>query len=193
MIRDRDVTGVQTCALPILLLALLVRIKLGSPVLFIQKRPGLHGEPFNIYKFRSMNDAKDENGNLLPDVDRLPAFGLLLRRLSLDELPQLFNVLKGDISLVGPRALLMEYLPLYSAEQAHRHDVKPGITGWAQVNGRNAISWEEKFSYDLWYVEHYSFLLDLKILWMTLLKVVRSEGVSQSGHVTMEKFRGSSE
>jgi len=174
----------------LLLLALLVRIKLGSPVLFRQQRPGLHGEPFYIYKFRSMTDARDAAGQLLPDADRLPSFGVFLRRFSLDELPQLFNVIKGDISLVGPRALLMEYLPLYDADQARRHDVRPGITGWAQVNGRNAISWEEKFAYDVWYVDHHSFLLDLKILWMTLLKVVRSEGVAQAGHVTMEKFRG---
>jgi len=176
----------------LLLLALLVRIKLGSPVLFRQKRPGLYGKPFYIYKFRSMTDARDASGELLPDEERLPPFGQLLRRLSLDELPQLYNVLRGDISLVGPRALLMEYLPLYSEQQARRHDVRPGITGWAQVNGRNAISWEEKFRCDVWYVENRSMLLDLKILWMTLLKVLRSEGVSQSGHVTMEKFRGSS-
>ncbi|PIW44352.1 MAG: sugar transferase [Zetaproteobacteria bacterium CG12_big_fil_rev_8_21_14_0_65_54_13] len=176
----------------LLLLVLLVRIKLGSPVLFRQQRPGLHGRPFYIYKFRSMTDAKDAAGQLLPDADRLTAFGVFLRRFSLDELPQLINVIKGDISLVGPRALLMEYLPLYDTDQARRHDVRPGITGWAQVNGRNAISWEEKFAYDIWYVEHHSFLLDLKILWMTLLKVVRSEGVAQSGHATMEKFRGNS-
>ena len=175
----------------LLLLALLVRIKLGSPVLFRQQRPGLNGKPFYIQKFRTMTDARDEHGELLPDADRLLPFGRFLRRFSLDELPQLFNVLKGDLSLVGPRALLMEYLPLYTPEQARRHNVKPGITGWAQVNGRNAISWEEKFEYDLWYVDHHSFLLDLKILWMTLLKVIRSEGVAQSGHVTMEKFRGS--
>ena len=175
----------------LLLLALLVRLNLGSPVLFKQQRPGLHGMPFYIYKFRSMTDARDAGGELLPDEERLPPFGQFLRRFSLDELPQLFNVLKGDISLVGPRALLMEYIPLYSHEQARRHEVKPGITGWAQVNGRNAISWEEKFCYDVWYVDHQSFLIDLKILWRTLLKVMRSEGVAQSGHVTMEKFRGS--
>jgi len=174
----------------LLLIALLVRVNLGSPVLFRQQRPGLHGEPFYIYKFRSMTDARDSRGELLPDAERLPPFGQLLRRFSLDELPQLYNVLKGDLSLVGPRALLMEYLPLYSPEQARRHDVKPGITGWAQVNGRNAISWEEKFRCDAWYVDHHSLLLDLKILWMTLLKVVRSDGVAQSGHVTMEKFKG---
>ena len=174
----------------LLLLALLVRIRLGSPVLFRQQRPGLNGEPFHIQKFRTMTDARDDNGELLPDAERLTPFGRFLRRFSLDELPQLFNVLRGDMSLVGPRALLMEYLPLYTPEQARRHDVKPGITGWAQVNGRNAISWEEKFEYDVWYVDHCSFLLDLKILWMTLLKVVCSEEVSQPGHVTMEKFRG---
>ncbi|TLS69049.1 sugar transferase [Mariprofundus erugo] len=187
---------IAVCALLILwpvllLLALLVRIKLGSPVLFRQQRPGWHGKPFFIYKFRSMTDARDSSGELLPDGERLPPFGQLLRRYSLDELPQLFNVVRGDISLVGPRALLMEYLPLYSPEQARRHEVRPGITGWAQVNGRNAISWEEKFACDVWYVEHHSFRLDLKILWMTVRKVLRSEGVSQQGHATMEKFRGS--
>jgi len=175
----------------LLLLALLVRINLGSPILFRQKRPGLQGRAFYIYKFRTMTDAKDTCGELLPDAERLTSFGSFMRRFSLDELPQLFNVLRGEMSLVGPRALLMEYLPLYNEDQTRRHDVKPGITGWAQVNGRNAISWEEKFEYDVWYVDHYSFLLDLKILWMTLLKVVRSEGVSQADHVTMEKFRGS--
>lgn len=174
----------------LLILALLVRTRLGSPVLFRQQRPGLHGKPFYIYKFRSMTDARDENGELLPDAERLPPFGQMLRKYSLDELPQLYNVLRGDISLVGPRALLMEYLPLYSPEQARRHEVRPGITGWAQVNGRNAISWEEKFACDVWYVEHHSFMLDIKILWMTVLKVLRSEGVSQQGHVTMERFRG---
>ena len=174
----------------LLLLALLVRLNLGSPVLFTQLRPGLHGKPFYIYKFRSMTDARDASGALLSDAERLPPFGQFLRRFSLDELPQLVNVLRGDISLVGPRALLMEYLPLYSQEQARRHEVKPGITGWAQVNGRNAISWEDKFRYDVWYVDHYSFVLDMKILWMTVLKVLQSEGVSQHGHVTMEKFQG---
>jgi len=178
---------------PLLLLVfILVRVKLGSPALFKQQRPSLHGKPFYIYKFRSMTDARNDQGELLSDAERLPPFGMMLRRFSLDELPQLFNVLKGDISLVGPRALLMEYLPLYNQEQARRHDVKPGITGWAQVNGRNAISWEEKFRFDVWYVDHQSFLLDMKILWMTLLKVARSEGVAQDGHVTMERFRGDS-
>lgn len=173
-----------------LLVALLVRLRLGSPVLFRQIRPGLHGHPFSIYKFRTMTDASDANGELLPDAERLTPLGRLMRRFSLDELPQLFNVLKGELSLVGPRPLLMEYLPLYSPEQARRHEVRPGITGWAQVNGRNAISWEERFRLDVWYVDHRSFLLDMKILWLTLLKVVRSEGVSQQGHATMEKFRG---
>ena len=176
----------------LLLLALLVRIKLGSPVLFRQQRPGLHGRPFCIYKFRTMTNAQDAKGEPLPDEARMTPFGHFLRRFSLDELPQLYNVLKGDMSLVGPRALLMEYLPLYSAEQARRHEVRPGITGWAQVNGRNAISWEEKFEHDLWYVDHRSFWLDLRILWMTVKKVFGSEGINQEGQATMEKFKGSS-
>ncbi|MDQ6971175.1 MAG: sugar transferase [Mariprofundaceae bacterium] len=171
-------------------LALLIRWQFGSPVIFRQQRPGWHGKPFYIYKFRSMTDARDEKGDLLSDNERLTSAGRFLRRLSLDELPQLFNVLKGDLSLVGPRPLLMEYLPLYSSEQARRHDVRPGITGWAQVNGRNAISWEDRFRYDVWYVDHQSLRLDMKILALTLLKVLRSEGVSQQGHATMEKFRG---
>jgi len=177
----------------LLMIALMVRVKLGSPVLFRQQRPGLHGKPFYIYKFRSMTDARDGDGELLPDAERLPPFGKLLRRLSLDELPQLYNVLKGDISLVGPRALLMEYLPLYNAEQGKRHDVKPGITGWAQVNGRNAISWEEKFKYDVWYVDNHTFLLDLKILYRTIYKVFMREGISEDDHVTARPFKGSSE
>lgn len=170
--------------------ALLVRRKLGTPVLFKQERPGLHGKPFHIYKFRTMTDERDGQGELLPDDVRLTRFGRLLRKLSLDELPQLFNVVKGDISLVGPRPLLMEYLPRYTPRQARRHEVKPGITGWAQVNGRNAISWEEKFELDVWYVKNRSFWLDLKILWLTFFKVVRSEGVSKEGHATMTKFMG---
>jgi sugar transferase EpsL len=170
--------------------ALLVRLWLGSPILFRQVRPGLHGQPFEIYKFRTMTDQLDTAGEPLPDADRLTPFGRLLRRSSLDELPQLFNVLKGDLSFVGPRPLLMEYLPLYSAEQARRHEVRPGITGWAQVNGRNALSWEERFRLDVWYVDHRSFWLDMKILWLTLLRVVRPEGVNQPGHATMDKFRG---
>ncbi|MFC5406787.1 sugar transferase [Cohnella soli] len=178
--------------LPVLIVtAILVRVKLGSPVLFKQQRPGLHGRPFNMYKFRSMTSQRDAQGQLLPDDVRLTRFGQTLRKLSLDELPQLWNVVKGEISLVGPRPLLMEYLPLYTEAQARRHHVKPGITGWAQVNGRNAISWEQKFELDTWYVDHYSFRLDLKILFLTLKKVVRSEGVSSGGHVTMPVFRGS--
>jgi sugar transferase EpsL len=188
-----------TCSLAGLLLlapllavtALLVRIKLGSPVLFTQKRPGLHGRPFLVHKFRTMTDRRDAEGKLLPDQVRLTQFGLLLRRLSLDELPQLFNVVKGDLSLVGPRPLLMQYLERYTPEQARRHEVKPGITGWAQVNGRNAISWEEKFSLDVWYVDHQSFWLDLKILWLTVAKVFKREGISQAGNATMEEFMGS--
>jgi sugar transferase EpsL len=174
----------------IAMVALLIRFKLGAPVLFRQQRPGLDAKPFYIYKFRTMLLTRDEHGELLPDRERMTSFGSLLRKLSLDELPQLFNVLKGELSLVGPRPLLMEYLPLYNANQARRHSVRPGITGWAQVNGRNAISWEDKFKLDVWYVDHQSFWLDMKILWLTVKKVVRSEGVSQAGNVTMEKFQG---
>jgi len=172
-------------------LAILVRIQHGSPVLFRQQRPGLHGQPFYMYKFRTMTDKRDDMGNLLPDEQRLTGFGRFLRSTSLDELPELINVLKGEMSLVGPRPLLMEYLPLYSPEQARRHEVRPGITGWAQVNGRNAISWEEKFRLDVWYVDNCSLLTDLRILWMTLIKVFRREGISQEGRSTMEKFTGS--
>lgn len=169
---------------------ILVRLKLGSPVIFMQQRPGLRGKPFLIYKLRTMTDERDASGILLPDEMRLTAIGKVLRRFSLDELPQLINVVKGELSLVGPRPLLMEYLPFYSSEQARRHEVKPGITGWAQVNGRNLISWEEKFKLDVWYVDHYSFWLDLKILGMTVLKVIRSEDVCQPGQVTMTLFQG---
>jgi sugar transferase EpsL len=176
----------------IAVIALLIRINLGSPVLFRQQRPGLNAKPFHIYKFRTMLLTRDMQGELLPDQERMTTFGSFLRRFSLDELPQLFNVLIGSLSLVGPRPLLMEYLPLYNAEQARRHLVKPGITGWAQVNGRNAISWEDKFNYDVWYVEHQSFCLDMKILQMTVQKVLRSEGINQIGNVTMEKFQGQS-
>ncbi|MGG2092734.1 sugar transferase [Bacillus sp. S13(2024)] len=170
---------------------ILIRIKLGSPVIFKQKRPGLQGKLFYIYKFRTMTNEKDQQGNLLPDDARLTSFGKLLRKLSLDELPQLINVIKGDISLVGPRPLLIEYLPLYTAEQARRHEVRPGITGWAQVNGRNAISWEDKFTLDVWYIDNLSFWLDIKILFLTVVKVFKTEGISQQGHATMEKFNGS--
>lgn len=172
-------------------LAFLVRRKLGSPVIFKQQRPGLHGRPFYLYKLRTMNDQKDAQGNLLPDEIRLTAFGAFLRKYSLDELLQLVNVIRGDLSLVGPRPLLMDYLPLYTSEQAKRHDVRPGITGWAQINGRNQLSWEEKFKLDTWYVENRSLLLDIKILLLTVRKVVRSEGISHGNHVTMEKFSGS--
>ncbi|GAA4440070.1 sugar transferase [Pontibacter saemangeumensis] len=177
--------------LPVLIfVGVLVLVFMGYPVFYRQKRPGLHGKVFNMYKFRSMTNATDANGVLLPNKDRLTAFGKFLRRSSLDELPELLNVLKGDMSLVGPRPLLVEYLSLYSAEQAKRHQVKPGITGWAQVNGRNAISWEQKFAYDVWYVEHHSFMLDIRILCKTLLKVVKSEGVNAAEHVSMPPFRG---
>jgi lipopolysaccharide/colanic/teichoic acid biosynthesis glycosyltransferase len=176
---------------PLLLVtALLVRIQLGSPVLFSQVRPGLHGQPFRMIKFRSMTDARDASGALLPDAQRLPPFGRFLRASSLDELPELWNVLKGDMSLVGPRPLLMEYLPLYTAEQARRHDVRPGITGWAQVNGRNAISWDDKFRLDVWYVDHHSLSLDLKIVWMTVRAVFGAKGISHQGEATMPRFRG---
>lgn len=172
------------------LIACLVKWKHGSPIIFKQLRPGLHGEPFYFYKFRTMTDQKDKDGRLLPDADRLTKVGLFLRRYSLDELPQLFNVLKGDLSLVGPRPLLMDYLSLYTPEQARRHDVKPGITGWAQINGRNAIDWETKFALDVWYVDHHSFLFDLKILGQTFIKVFKREGISQPGHVTVETYKG---
>lgn len=170
--------------------AVLIRKKLGSPVLFKQTRPGKDGQPFEIYKFRTMTDEKDDNGELLPDDVRLTPFGQTLRKLSIDELPQLFNVVKGDISLVGPRPLLMQYLPLYTEQQKKRMDVKPGITGWAQVNGRNNISWEEKFKLDVWYVEHQSFILDMYILFLTVLKVFQRADISQDGHVTIEPFTG---
>ena len=177
---------------PILLIvAFLIRQKLGSPVLFSQLRPGLNGQPFRMFKFRSMLDAQDAQGNPLPDDQRLTSFGSLLRSTSLDELPGLWNVLKGDMSLVGPRPLLMEYLPLYNAEQAKRHNVRPGLTGWAQINGRNAISWEQKFKLDTWYVEHRSFWLDIKIILLTIKKVLVRDGISAEGEVTMSKFMGS--
>ena len=176
---------------PVLIVsAIIIRIKLGSPVLFRQQRPGLNAKPFYVYKFRTMTDERDKAGDLLSDDVRLILFGKLLRKLSIDELPQLFNVLKGDLSLVGPRPLLMEYLPLYSPEQARRHEVKPGITGWAQVNGRNAISWDEKFKLDVWYVDNQSFWLDLKIIRLTLIKVFKREGISQEKQATMTKFEG---
>lgn len=178
--------------LPVLLLMAITNwLVLGRPVLFRQERPGLGGEPFTIYKFRTMTDERDDHGNLLPDADRLTAFGNFLRSTSLDELPELFNVLKGDMSLVGPRPLLMEYLPRYTTEQMRRHEVCPGITGWAQVNGRNALTWEEKFQLDVWYVDHYSFWLDLKILWLTFITLVKQDGITAQEHATMPKFTGS--
>ena len=168
----------------------LVRLRMGTPVVFRQLRPGRHGRPFELVKFRTMTDACDAHGELRPDAQRLTALGRWLRRTSLDELPELINVLQGDMSLVGPRPLLMEYLPLYSPEQARRHEVRPGITGWAQVNGRNAVSWPEKFELDVWYVEHRSTRLDLQILWRTVAQVIGGHGVSADGHATMEPFRG---
>ena len=175
----------------LLVLAILVRLLLGSPVLFRQTRPGLGGRPFRLIKFRTMTDGTDIDGVLLPDSERLTAFGRMLRATSLDELPELWNVLKGDMSLVGPRPLLMEYLDLYTAEQARRHEVRPGITGWAQVNGRNALSWEDKFALDVWYVENRSNLLDMKILWMTAWRVFFRHGISHPGEATMKRFTGS--
>lgn len=176
---------------PVLLcLTMLVRLKLGAPVFFRQTRPGLHGRPFRLIKFRTMRNVTDSKGNLLPDAERLTPFGRWLRSTSLDELPELWNVLKGEMSLVGPRPLLMEYLPLYSAEQARRHEVKPGITGWAQVNGRNALSWEGKFELDVWYVDHQSFWLDVQIIALTIKKVLLREGISAQGEATMPRFTG---
>ena len=179
-------------ALPWLVVIWMVRRKLGSPVFFTQMRPGLQGKPFLMVKFRTMTDARGPDGALLPDADRLTPFGRFLRATSLDELPELWNVLKGDMSLVGPRPLLMEYLPLYSPEQARRHAVRPGVTGWAQVNGRNSLSWDDKFKLDVWYVDHRSLWLDLKILWLTVRKVLVREGISAAGEATMGKFTGSS-
>ena len=174
----------------ILVVSMLIYLKMGKPIFFRQKRPGFNEKIFEIYKFRTMTNDKDANGNLLPDEQRLQGLGKFIRSTSLDELPQLFNVLKGDMSFVGPRPLLVEYLPLYDEKQKKRHNVKPGITGWAQVNGRNAISWREKFEYDVWYVENLSFLLDMKIFYLTILKVLKRDGINQQGNVTMEKFNG---
>lgn len=177
---------------PILLIvALLVRIKLGSPVIFKQERPGLHEKIFILYKFRTMTDEKDKDGNLLPDDQRLTKFGKLLRSTSLDELPELFNIFKGDMSIVGPRPLLVKYLPLYNEHQKHRHDVRPGFTGWAQCNGRNALSWEEKFDLDVYYVKHVAFILDLSIIFKTIKIVFLREGISSDTSATMEEFKGS--
>ncbi|WP_039438100.1 sugar transferase [Vibrio navarrensis] len=189
------ILALLACAffLPIIVIvAILIRIKLGSPILFHQERPGLHGKVFKMYKFRTMTDAKDLHGHLLPNEQRMTKFGNALRATSLDELPGLFNVIKGDMSLVGPRPLLVEYLPLYTEEQARRHEVRPGITGWAQVNGRNAISWEEKFKFDVWYVDNQSFWLDIKVLLLTIKKVIVKDGINNSDNVTMPRFKGSS-
>lgn len=177
--------------IPFLILILIIYIKIGAPVVFSQMRPGQDARPFLMVKFRTMTDARDSSGQLLPDADRLTDFGRFLRSSSLDELPELWNVLKGDMSLVGPRPLLMAYLPLYSAEQSFRHNVRPGITGWAQVNGRNNLSWEERFKLDVWYVRNYSMLLDIKILWMTVRKVLLRDGISATGEATMSAFTGS--
>lgn len=174
----------------IIVTALLIFLKMGRPIVFTQDRPGLNEKIFKIYKFRTMTNERDKNGELLPDNYRLKGIGKFIRSTSLDELPQLFNVLKGDMSFVGPRPLLIEYLPLYNQEQKKRHNVKPGITGWAQVNGRNAISWKEKFKLDVWYVDNQSFALDIKILWLTFLKVVKRSDISSTTSVTMEKFSG---
>ena len=192
-----DITGASVGIIllaPVMLaVALLVLLTMGRPVLFRQQRPGLRGKPFTLYKFRTMRDARSASGELLPDELRLTTFGKWLRSTSLDELPELFNVLKGEMSLVGPRPLLMEYLPRYSPEQARRHEVKPGITGWAQVNGRNALSWEEKFRLDVWYVDHWNLWLDVKILLLTIWKVLKREGISAEGSATMPVFTGDSE
>lgn len=177
----------------LLVVAVLVRILLGKPVLFRQRRPGLHGLPFTCLKFRTMKDTRDASGNLLPDADRLTRFGSFLRRTSLDELPELWNVVRGDMSLVGPRPLLIQYLPRYTAFQQQRHEVEPGITGWAQVNGRNALTWEQKFELDVWYVKHQSFAIDLTILWLTLMVVLRHEGIEHDSHATMPEFMGTPE
>ncbi len=177
-------------AAPLLLLCALVRFRLGGPVFFRQIRPGLHGVPFRMVKFRSMTDERGPDGELLPDAMRLTPFGRFLRASSMDELPELWNVLRGEMSLVGPRPLLMEYLPLYSPVQARRHEVRPGITGWAQINGRNAVSWDERFRLDVWYVDNRSLWLDLKILWLTVRKVVVREGINAQGEATMQRFTG---
>ena len=190
--------SVTILAMPLLIpvmlvLMLVIRIKLGAPVFFTQLRPGLHGQPFLMVKFRSMTDDRNSNGQLLPDAERLPPFGRFLRASSLDELPEFWNVLKGEMSLVGPRPLLVEYLPLYSPEQSRRHDVRPGITGWAQVNGRNALSWKDKFALDVWYIDNWSLLLDLRVIAMTLQKVLLRSGVSATGEATMTKFTGNTD
>lgn len=183
-------TGLIISAPITLTAAAVIAKKLGKPVLFKQTRPGQYGEPFKIYKFRTMSDERDENGELLPDEQRMTPVGTFIRKSSIDELPQLINVLKGDISLVGPRPLLMEYLPLYNEEQKKRHNVKPGITGWAQVNGRNAITWDEKFKLDVWYAENQSFKLDMYIIYKTVINILQRKDINAPNHVTAEKFKG---
>jgi len=187
------IPGLLVISPALIMIALLVRSRLGRPVFFKQTRPGLHGKPFAIYKFRTMTDARDADGKLLPDAERLTRLGRFLRAASLDELPELFNILKGDMSIVGPRPLLMQYLARYTPEQARRHEAKPGLTGWAQVNGRNALSWEDKFALDVWYVDNWSLKLDLKIIGMTILSVLRREEISQEGQATMEEFMGTNQ
>lgn len=177
--------------IPILVISMLILLFMGRPIIFKQQRPGLYGRTFLIYKFRTMSNEVDENGNLLPNDKRITRLGRFLRKLSLDELPQLVNVVKGDLSLVGPRPLLMDYIPLYNKEQARRHNVKPGITGWAQVNGRNAISWEDRFKLDVWYVDNQTILLDLKIIFLTIIKVFKREGINPDNKEFVEKFKGS--
>jgi sugar transferase EpsL len=184
------ILGLAICALPMLLIALAIRMRLGSPVIYRQQRPGLHGQPFTLLKFRTMTDARDADGHLLPDAERLTRLGRFLRRTSLDELPELINVLRGEMSLVGPRPLLMQYLERYTPQQARRHEVRPGLTGWAQINGRNAISWEQKFALDVWYVDHQSLWLDVKILFWTVGRVLRREGINQAGQATINEFMG---
>ncbi len=186
------IAAAAVIVLPVIfIVAVIVRLQLGSPVLFQQVRPGLHGRPFVLCKFRTMRDSVDDSGRLLPDDKRLTPVGMLLRSTSLDELPELINVLRGEMSLVGPRPLLEEYLPIYSERQARRHEVRPGITGWAQVNGRNALEWDERLEMDVWYVENQSLLLDLKILWLTVSTVLSRDGIAEPGKATMTKFRGS--
>jgi lipopolysaccharide/colanic/teichoic acid biosynthesis glycosyltransferase len=183
-------TGLIILSPLMIIISILVAVFLGLPIFFHQKRPGLHGKIFKLYKFRTMNEKRDENNHLLPDEKRLTKFGHFLRTTSLDELPELFNILKGDMSIVGPRPLLISYLPLYNQHQMRRHDVLPGLTGWAQINGRNTLTWEEKFDLDVWYVDHWTFGLDLKIIAQTIIKVIKREGISQPGQATSEPFRG---
>lgn len=177
----------------LLITALVILVSYGPPIFFVHERPGKEGKPFKLIKFRSMRDARDQEGNILADAERITRFGQFMRRTSIDELPEFYNVLRGDMSLVGPRPLLMQYLQRYSAEQARRHDVLPGVTGWAQINGRNAISWDDKFKYDLWYIDHWTFWLDIKIIFLTIWKVLKGDGISQPGRATMDEFMGNAD